>query len=119
MSEGGVHSAPIPPISTHVINVEFSEVYHIHVINLRFSGLYFIGKLDNKEVNFIATKADVKNYIQVTESMNAPETRERELSSLRKIPDNYETIVIAVACNLPQDQNGIKIVGAVDFLLSE
>ena len=76
-----------------------------------------IGKLDNKEVDFIATKTDEKKYIQVTESMNAPETRERELSPLRKIPDNYEKIVIAMECDLPQDQDGIKIVSAVDFLL--
>ena len=78
-----------------------------------------IGKIDNKEVDFIATKTDEKKYIQVTESMNAPETRERELSPLRKIPDNYEKIVIAMECDLPQDQDGIKIIGAVDFLLSE
>lgn len=44
-----------------------------------------IGKIDNQEVDFIATKADEKKYIQVTESMNAPETRERELAPLRKI----------------------------------
>ena len=78
-----------------------------------------IGKLDNKEVDFIATKTDEKKYIQVTESMNAPETRERELSPLRKIPDNYEKIVIAMECDLPQDQDGIKIINAVDFLLGE
>ena len=78
-----------------------------------------IGKLDNKEVDFIATKTDEKKYIQVTESMNAPETRERELSPLRKIPDNYEKIVIAIECDLPQDQDGIKIISAVDFLLGK
>ena len=78
-----------------------------------------IGKLDSKEVDFIATKTDEKKYIQVTESMNAPETRERELSPLRKIPDNYEKIVIAMECDLPQDQDGIKIVEAVDFLLEQ
>ena len=44
-----------------------------------------IGKIDNQEVDFIATKADEKKYIQVTETMNAPETRERELAPLRKI----------------------------------
>ena len=55
-----------------------------------------IGKPDSKEVDFIATKTDEKKYIQVTESMNAPETRERELSPLRKIPNNYEKIVIAM-----------------------
>ena len=78
-----------------------------------------IGKLDNKEVDFIATRTDEKKYIQVTESMNAPETRERELTPLRKIPDNYEKIVIAMECDLPQDQDGIKIISAVDFLLGK
>ena len=76
-----------------------------------------IGKIDSKEVDFIATKADEKKYIQVTESMNAPETRERELFPLRKIRDNYEKIVIALDCDIPQSQDGIKIVKALDFLL--
>ena len=77
-----------------------------------------IGKLGNKEVDFIATKTDEKKYIQVTESMTAPETRERELAPLRKIPDNYEKIVIAMEPGLAQDQDGIKIVNAIDYLLN-
>ena len=77
-----------------------------------------IGKLDNKEVDFIATKTDEKKYIQVTESMTAPETRERELAPLQKISDNYEKLVIAMDPGLTQDQDGIKIVSAIDFLLS-
>jgi hypothetical protein len=76
-----------------------------------------IGKIDNQEVDFIATKADEKKYIQVTESMNVPETRERELAPLRKIRDNYEKTVIALECGLSQTQDGIKIVNALDFLL--
>lgn len=76
-----------------------------------------IGKIDNKEVDFIATKADEKKYIQVTESMDAPETRERELSALRKIPDNYEKMVICMNTGLNQDQDGIRIINAIDFLL--
>lgn len=78
-----------------------------------------IGKIDSKEVDFIASKTDEKKYIQVTESMNASETRERELSALRRIPDNYEKMVIAMECDLPQDQDGIKIVSALDFLLGQ
>ena len=35
-----------------------------------------IGKVGSKEVDFIATNANEKRYIQVTESMNSPETRE-------------------------------------------
>lgn len=78
-----------------------------------------IGKIDNQEVDFIATKADEKKYIQVTESMNAPETRERELAPLRKIRDNYEKVVIALECDILQTQDGIKIIQATDFLLED
>lgn len=76
-----------------------------------------IGKIDNKEVDFIATKADEKKYIQVTESMTTPETRDRELAPLQKIADNYEKLVIAMDPGLMQDQAGIKIMSAIDFLL--
>jgi predicted AAA+ superfamily ATPase len=76
-----------------------------------------IGKIDNQEVDFIATKTDEKKYIQVTETMNAPETRERELAPLRKIRDSYEKIVIALECDLTQTQDGIKIIRVLDFLL--
>lgn len=76
-----------------------------------------IGKIDNQEVDFIATKTDEKKYIQVTETMNTPETRERELAPLRKIRDSYEKIVIALECDLTQTQDGIKIIRALDFLL--
>ena len=78
-----------------------------------------IGKIDNQVVDFIATKADEKKYIQVTETMNAPETRERELAPLRKIRDSYEKIVIALECDLTQTQDGIKIIRALDFLLDD
>lgn len=78
-----------------------------------------IGKLDHKEVDFIAIKTEEKKYIQVTESMTSPETREGELSPLQKIPDNYEKIVIAMDAGLEQDQDGIRLVNAIDFLLEE
>lgn len=76
-----------------------------------------IGKIDNQEVDFIATKTDEKKYIQVTESMNTPEARERELAPLRKIRDSYEKNVIALECDFTQTQDGIKIIRALDFLL--
>ncbi|MCL1872748.1 MAG: ATP-binding protein [Clostridiales bacterium] len=77
-----------------------------------------IGKVGDKEVDFIATNSREKKYIQVTESMNDPGTRERELSSLRKIRDNYEKLVIAGDCNNPVTQDGIKLIKLTDFLLN-
>ncbi|MBD5516856.1 MAG: ATP-binding protein [Lachnospiraceae bacterium] len=76
-----------------------------------------IGKIGEREVDFIATDAETKRYIQVTESMNESSTRERELAPLRKIRDNYEKIVIANECLNPVTQDGIKIVRLTDFLL--
>ncbi len=76
-----------------------------------------IGKIDEKEVDFIAINAKEKIYFQVTESMNEPSTRERELAPLRKIRDNYEKVVIAGECDNPVTNDGIKIVRLTDFLL--
>lgn len=76
-----------------------------------------IGKIDNKEIDFIASNAEEKRYIQVTESMNEPSTRERELAPLRMVRDNYEKIVIAASCDTPITQDGIKIIKLTDFLL--
>lgn len=76
-----------------------------------------IGKIDNKEVDFIATKTNEKKYIQVTESMNSEETRKREFAPLEAINDNYEKLVLTRSKPLFDDYNGIKIVNVVDFLL--
>lgn len=54
-----------------------------------------IGKVGNFEVDFIATKADNKLYVQVTESMTSEDVRSRELAPLKKISDNYEKIVLS------------------------
>ena len=51
--------------------------------------------------------------------MTSPETRERELSPLQRIPDNYEKIVIAMDTAMEQDQDGIRLLNAIDFLLEE
>lgn len=57
-------------------------------------------------------------YIQVTETMAAPETRERELAPLMAIQDNYEKLVITMELAPDADISGIKIINAFDFLLS-
>lgn len=77
-----------------------------------------IGKVGDKEVDFIITRINEKKYIQVTESLNDPATRERELAPLIAIRDNYEKIIIAGNIDHPVTQDGIKMVWLVDFLLN-
>ena len=76
-----------------------------------------IGKIDNQEVDFIATTADDKLYIQVTESMQSEDVRKRELAPLQKIRDNYEKIVLSLEPGLDASYDGIKSLNLVDWLL--
>jgi len=78
-----------------------------------------VGKIDNKEVDFIATKTDEKKYVQVTENMGSPETRRRELAPLQAIRDNYEKTVLVLHDTLTPSVDGIKITKILDFLLEE
>lgn len=77
-----------------------------------------IGKINTQEVDFIATNATEKLYIQVTESMLGEEVRERELTPLKKIQDNYEKIVLSLDLGLDSSYDGIKSVNLIEWLLS-
>ena len=77
-----------------------------------------IGKVDNAEVDFIATKADDKLYVQVTESMVSEEVRKRELTPLQKINDNYEKIVLSLDTGIDASYEGIKSLNLVEWLIS-
>lgn len=78
-----------------------------------------IGKIDNLEVDFIATRADDKIYIQVTESMISADVRKRELAPLQKIRDNYEKIVLSLDTGLDSSYEGIKSLNLIDWLLND
>ena len=78
-----------------------------------------IGKIDNVEVDFIATKVDEKQYIQVTESMENEDVRKRELFPLQKIGDNYEKIILSLNPGMDNSYDGIKSISLIDWLISE
>lgn len=95
----------------HIIeNIVFLEL-------LRRDYRVYIGKIGETEVDFVAEKPNDKVYIQVTESMQSPETRERELRPLRMIPDNYEKIVLSMDRSFINSYDGIKSVNLIDWLL--
>ncbi len=77
----------------------------------------FVGKIRNGEVDFVATRDDVKIYVQVAENMTDPATMERELKPLRSIRDAYPKTVIVERGSYPTEIDGIKIVNVIDFLL--
>lgn len=78
----------------------------------------YIGKVGETEVDFVAEKPNDKLYIQVTESMQSAETRERELRPLRMIADNYEKLVLSMDKSYINSYDGIKVLNLIDWLLA-
>lgn len=77
----------------------------------------YVGKVGETETDFVAEKPNDKLYIQVTESMQSPETRKRELRPLQRIDDNYEKIVLSMDRNYINSYEGIKSLNLIDWLL--
>lgn len=78
-----------------------------------------IGKIDNAEIDFIASNAEEKLYVQVTESMNSEEVRRRELAPLQKVRDNYEKMILSLDPGLETSFEGIKSKNLIDWLISK
>ena len=76
-----------------------------------------IGKIDNKEIDFIATNLNEKIYFQVTESLTNEETKQRELDPLMKVKDNYEKIILSLDENEEMFE-GIKSINLINWLLN-
>lgn len=72
----------------------------------------FVGAIPNKEVDFVAKKADKVIYLQSAYLLIDEETMQREYSSLEAIKDNYEKIVVSLDdVQFPQNK-GIKHIQA-------
>ncbi|MGV8907253.1 MAG: ATP-binding protein [Acetobacterium sp.] len=77
-----------------------------------------IGKVDDKEIDFIAMTGGDKVYYQVSASILDPATFEREITPLKKVADHYPKFILSMD-ELSMDNDGIKQVNIVDFLLGK
>jgi hypothetical protein len=78
-----------------------------------------IGKIGEQEIDFIATRADKKIYIQVAYLLADEKTIEREFGALEKIGDNYPKYVLSMDKFYDRLKNGIKWINIIDFLVGE
>ena len=78
-----------------------------------------VGKIGNKEIDFIATKDEEKIYYQVTEDMTSETTKAREIEPLMLVQDNYEKVVLVKKTDSTASINGIKVQRVIDFLLED
>ena len=77
-----------------------------------------IGKIRNKEIDFVCEKHDNKIYVQVAYLLSSPETIEREFSPLMDVPDKYDAYVLSMD-EFDMSRDGIKHKNIIDFLLDD
>lgn len=79
----------------------------------------YIGKIKDKEIDFVATKQNEKIYVQVTQEIKSEKTQKREYEQLLEIRDNYSKYVVMADNFAGGNYEGIKTMNIVDFLLSK
>jgi len=79
----------------------------------------YIGKLDNKEIDFIAEKQGEKIYIQVAFKLESKQTLEREFSPLLAVDDQHPKYVVTMDDFWKDSIEGVKHLYIADFLMSE
>ena len=73
---------------------------------------------NGKEIDFIVTKHNQKEYYQVTYDLSNQETEKREFEAYSGIDDNYPKYVLSMD-KLDYSQNGIIHKNVIEWLLDE
>lgn len=77
----------------------------------------YIGKIEDKEIDFVAEKNGDKEYYQVAATVLDPNTFAREIAPLKMINDNYPKYILSMD-EMPMGEDGIKQVNVLEFLLT-
>lgn len=95
------------------------EIYeNLIAIEIRRRGYdIYVGKLYQKEINFVAMREKEKLYIQVTDEIEGEDTLTKALSPLRAIKDSYPKLLIANTGKDEFDVEGIRILDLTKWLM--
>lgn len=77
----------------------------------------YIGKMGDKEVDFVAENKDGFTYFQVAYTTREESTLKRELSPLQSINNHYPKFILTMDIDPIVDFDGIKKINVIDWLV--
>ena len=107
-----------------ILNTNKKAQYGAYLENIVYNELRYrgyevsIGNNDGREIDFIATKHNIKEYYQVAYTLADENTERREFNAFDNINDNYPKYVISTD-KLDYSQNGIIHKSIIDWLLNK
>ncbi|MFT8703801.1 ATP-binding protein [Bifidobacterium aquikefiricola] len=95
-----------------------SQLESLVFLELRRRGYdVYVGTIANGEVDFVATKQGVTEYYQVSETVQNPDTYQREVSSLKRIRNSYPKFLLTQDAEEYNDE-GIQQLNIITWLLN-